>query len=162
MAPADSANTVMLDGSPPKAAMFSRTQRSAAIWSWRPLFPLVAYSVPRLLRSSQPSGPRRYWKVTSTTPRPAKAAPSYQGSRAEPAMKPPPWMKTMTGASPPVEGVHTLSLRQSSEVGVPSSISWGSGSCGQAGPNSAASRGCVHGSTGEGGSQRRAPTGGAA
>ena len=35
-APADSPNTVTRPGSPPKAAMFSRTQRSAATWSSRP------------------------------------------------------------------------------------------------------------------------------
>ena len=33
MAPADWPNTVIRSGSPPKAAMLSRTQRSAAIWS---------------------------------------------------------------------------------------------------------------------------------
>ena len=38
--PADSPNTVMRPGSPPNAAMLSRTQRSASSWSRRPLLPL--------------------------------------------------------------------------------------------------------------------------
>jgi len=106
--PADSPKTVTFEASPPNTAAFARTQRRAAIWSWSPLFPLVAYPGPRPLRSSQPNGPIRYCSVTSTTPRPAKAAPSYQGSRVEPAVKPPPWMKTITGAAPLVDGVQTL------------------------------------------------------
>ncbi len=35
MPPADSPKTVTLSGSPPKAAMFCFTQRSAAIWSMK-------------------------------------------------------------------------------------------------------------------------------
>ena len=37
-APADSPNTVTRSGSPPNAAISSRTQRSAATWSWSPRF----------------------------------------------------------------------------------------------------------------------------
>lgn len=68
----------------------------------------------------------------------------------------------MTGALPVVDGVHTFTVRQSSDVGVPSDISCSSGSCGQAGPSWLASRGSVEGFTGAGGNQRRSPTGGAA
>jgi len=39
MAPADSPKIVTLLGSPPKAAMLSRTHRNAATWSSRPALP---------------------------------------------------------------------------------------------------------------------------
>ena len=42
IAPADSPKSVTFLASPPNRAMFSRTQRSAAIWSSRPLFMLCA------------------------------------------------------------------------------------------------------------------------
>ena len=41
MAPADSPATVMLAGSPPNEAMWSRTQRSAATWSARAALPVA-------------------------------------------------------------------------------------------------------------------------
>ena len=53
MAPADSPQRVTLSGSPPKAAMFSRTHSIAAIWSSSPRL-----AVPSR-RYSQPSGPER-------------------------------------------------------------------------------------------------------
>jgi hypothetical protein len=59
-------------------------------------------------------------------------------------------MKAVTGARPPVDGVETFRVRQSSAVGMIAAISCGSGSCGHAGPNADASRTVVHSGTGRG------------
>ena len=53
VAPADSPKIVTLPGSPPNAAMLSRTQRSAATWSRRPWF------APRSGWARNPSAPSR-------------------------------------------------------------------------------------------------------
>ena len=84
--PADWPAIVTRPGSPPNAAMFSRTHSSAASQS----------RTPRLLGAPamwpNPSNPSRYEIVTVTTPSRVKAAPSYQGLAGEPSVKPPPWM----------------------------------------------------------------------
>ncbi len=56
MAPADSPNTVTFRGSPPKAAIWSRTQRNAAAWSSRPSLPVAGILPPvTSLRFKKPS-----------------------------------------------------------------------------------------------------------
>ena len=58
--PADSPNSVMLSGSPPKDAMFSRTHAMAAIWSRMPLFAAPANSLPNNGSTCRnPNTPRR-------------------------------------------------------------------------------------------------------
>ncbi|MEY9484405.1 hypothetical protein RKD26_000199 [Streptomyces calvus] len=53
IAPADCPKTVTLSGSPPNAAMFSRTQRRAAIWSSSPRLAVPSGN------SRKPSAPSR-------------------------------------------------------------------------------------------------------
>src|SRR4051794_19554582 len=73
---------------------------------------------------------------------------------------------TSTGhGPPPVAGVQTLRYRQSSSpggVGPCANSEIGRFGCGAGGPGASASSSPVHGSTGAGAAQRRAPTGGAA
>ena len=71
--PADSPNTVTRAGSPPNAAMFAFTQRSASIRSSVPKLPdWSAALAPASARSaacrSQPKGPMRYCTATTITP----------------------------------------------------------------------------------------------
>src|SRR5699024_3043493 len=69
-APADSPATVMLSGSPPKATMLSRTQRSAAAWSSRPRFSGRPGTCPK------PSNPSLWLILTTTSPVSARRVPS--------------------------------------------------------------------------------------
>ena len=59
IAPADSPNTVTSSGSPPNAAMCSRTHRSAAIWSSSPSTPLSGCADDRCASSRKPNAPNR-------------------------------------------------------------------------------------------------------
>ena len=65
VAPADSPNTVTWSGSPPNAAMLSRTQASAASWSRR--HRLSSNPAPRSPSSNPPNTPSRYVTLTTTT-----------------------------------------------------------------------------------------------
>ena len=56
--PADSPATVTRSGSPPNAAMLSRTHSSAAIWSRRPRLDGTSASV-TAARSTKPNTPSR-------------------------------------------------------------------------------------------------------
>ena len=78
--PADWPAIVTLDGSPPNAAMLSRTHSRAAIQSRTPRFDGAPWMCPK------PSKPRRYETETVTTPSRLKARPSYQGLAGEPAV----------------------------------------------------------------------------
>ena len=84
--PADWPASVTRSGSPPNAAMFSRTHSSAATQSRTPRFAGAPGTCPN------PSNPSRYDRVTVTTPSRAKAAPSYQALAGDPETYPPPWM----------------------------------------------------------------------
>ena len=77
-APADCPAIVTRAGSPPNAAMLSRTHSKAAIQSSTPRF----CGAPGI--QPNPSKPRRYEIVTVTTPSRANAAPSYQGPACDP------------------------------------------------------------------------------
>jgi hypothetical protein len=164
--PADSPNRVTFSGSPPNAAMWLRTQRSAASWSCSPRLAVAGPSgAPNSLRSRKPSSPSRYCSVTTTIgPAQARRAPSYQWLRALPSISAPPWIHTITGsgrcASAGRSGVHTLSVRQSSCCTLlPLSVMSAPASCGAAGPWSSASFTPSHAGTGCGRRQRSAPTG---
>ena len=84
--PADCPAIVTRDGSPPNAAMFSRTHSSAASQSRTPRLDGAPAMWPK------PSKPSRYETMTVTTPSRLNARPSYQGLAGEPAVYPPPWM----------------------------------------------------------------------
>ena len=77
--PADCPAIVTLAGSPPNAAMLSRTHSRASSQSSTPRFIGASAIQPK------PSKPRRYEIETVTTPSRLKAAPSYQGLAGEPA-----------------------------------------------------------------------------
>src|SRR5918997_505345 len=96
-------------GSPPKAAMFSRTHSRAPTWSSRPR---LAGPPPRY-RTPQPR-PRQLM-TTHTTPSRAKWLPLY--GTDDWISNIPPWIHTMTGnPAAPVSGVQTLRFRQFSPV----------------------------------------------
>ena len=57
--PADSPKTVTLCGSPPKAAISSRTHSSAATTSSMPSLPVLSSPPPSSLPRRKPKGPRR-------------------------------------------------------------------------------------------------------
>ena len=78
--PADCPAIVTRDGSPPNAAMFSRTHSSAASQSRTPRLEGAPGMWPK------PSKPRRYETETVTTPSRLKARPSYQGLAGDPAV----------------------------------------------------------------------------
>ena len=89
--PALSPNIVTEEASPPKSFMFSCTHFRASIWSSIPEFPGAWES----LVVANPSKPRRYCIVTSTTPHRGITSPGL--TAGVPASYPPPWMYTMTG-----------------------------------------------------------------
>jgi len=107
--PADWPAMVTVVGSPPNAAMLSRTHSRPRIMSRRPRFVGASEIHPK------PSKPRRYERATVTMPSRLKERPSYQGLDDDPAKKPPPWIQTRTGslASRLGAGVNTLTLRVS-------------------------------------------------
>ena len=70
IAPADSPKIVTLPGSPPNAAISSRTHSSAATWSSRPTFAMPSS------RCRKPSDPGRQLITTQTTPSRANRLPS--------------------------------------------------------------------------------------
>ncbi|MCY1237813.1 hypothetical protein D9M72_505240 [compost metagenome] len=153
MAPADWPNTVTLAGSPPKAAMLSRTHSRAATWSRRPM---LACPSPR---SRNPSAPTRQLITTQTTPSLAKFVPLY--AAVEPISNAPPWIQTITGRPRlPWSGVQTLRFRQSSPARAVShsvpALSGGASWKGES-PYFMASRTPLQGWTGCGGRSRFTP-----
>src|SRR4051794_21400206 len=97
--------------------------------------------------------------TTTTSPLAARRLPAYHGVDPAPAVKPPPWIQTITGRPPSSDGVQMLSERQSSPVGIcpaPSIVSSGDGFCGAIAPKAVASSTPSHGSTGCGGWNRAA------
>src|SRR3954447_14473540 len=101
-----------------------------------------------------------------TTPCSAKALPSYQRwsaevgtmSAADPVVKPPPWIHTITGAPGSLLlGRQTFRYRQSSSVLAGDCCE---GGCGHGLANSVSCRTSSHGSAVCGAFQRSAPTGG--
>ena len=163
-APADSPNTVTRAGSPPNAAAFARTQRSAAIWSWSPR--LLAAGSPAsasgrrsraLRRDSSPSRPPRRRARRVARRRRAGRRPSRSRTHHRAATR----ARAAPGHRAP--GVNTLSARQSSPISAPASMPSaapsGSVRCGGAAANRVASRSPDHDSAGAGGAKRRAPTG---
>src|SRR5579859_4634159 len=165
----------MFDGSPPNAAMCSRTHESASTMS----------SIPALLsspRARNPSRPIRCVTVTTTTSSAAAStSPLNAISLPDPCKNAPPCSHTSTGRREPseTEGVQTFRRRQSSLTGPPSTGDPPRGysmdssddttgpastkpgcSCGADGPNSSASRTPVHAGAGRGGRNRlRSPAG---
>ena len=57
--PADSPKTVTLPGSPPNAAISSRTHSSAATWSSMASLPVASSPPPSSRARRNPKGPRR-------------------------------------------------------------------------------------------------------
>ena len=60
--------------------------------------------------AKNPNRPRRWLRLTSTTPRRAKALPSYTEGELPPFTKPPPWIQNITGsfAEDGFSGAHTF------------------------------------------------------
>src|SRR6202034_4385910 len=100
---------------------------------------------------------------TTTLLRPARRAPSLSGAHAPPAVKPPPWIQTMTGSCVPGRaGDQTVACRQSSAIARPSSPNQlrPTLTCGADTPGPEQSRQPVHGGAASGGRNRSGPTGG--
>ncbi len=112
IAPADSPATVTRSGSPPNAAMLSRTHSRAASWSSRPRL------AGRVREDAEALDAQAVVDGYEDHPSRANAHPSYTGTAEEPCTSEPPWIQTRTG-SPAArsgcgEGVHTLRFSQSS------------------------------------------------
>src|SRR5450756_1440957 len=105
--PADWPAIVTCEGSPPNAAMLSRTHSRPRIMSRRPRLVGASAIQPK------PSKPRRYERETVTMPSRLYEAPSYHGLDGDPAKNPPPWIQTSTGSltdASPGAGVKTLTF----------------------------------------------------
>ena len=76
--PPDSPKIVTVLGSPPKRAMLSRTQVSAATMSSMPTLPVSAYAAPPIFSSARKPSTLRRWLMdtTTTSPRVARLTPS--------------------------------------------------------------------------------------
>src|SRR5450756_2184170 len=105
--PADCPAIVTCDGSPPNAAMLSRTHSRPRIMSRSPRFVGASEIQPK------PSKPSRYERETVTMPSRLYETPSYHGLDGDPAKNPPPWIQTSTGSltdASPGAGVKTLTF----------------------------------------------------
>ena len=169
--PADSPKIVTLAGSPPKAAMWSRTQpqrgdlveqRDVA----RAREPLVEMVEVREAERAEPVVDRDHDHVAATRQLGGveeRARPDVERAAVDPDHH-----RMVRGdrrvRAERSAGVNTLSERQSSPNGMSSMRRNGVASfdCGARGPHCVASRTPVHGSTGCGGRNRRSPRGGAA
>src|SRR5260370_35101643 len=89
MAPADSPKTVIFPGSPPNAAILSRTHCRAATWSSRPqLLEKPLFSPPLPATCRKPSAPTLQFRETTTTsPLTAKEVLSNQDIEFDPQIK---------------------------------------------------------------------------
>ena len=124
IAPADSPKIVTWSGSPPNAAMLSRTHSSAAIWSRMPALP--GPSKPGRRRSSRCRKPNDAEPVVDrhdddvAVRREARAVVPGRSTRCR-STNAPPWIHTMTGrpASSHVGREH-VEVRQSSLADAPS------------------------------------------
>ncbi|SKU06055.1 Uncharacterised protein [Mycobacteroides abscessus subsp. abscessus] len=147
-------------GSPPKAAMLSRTHVSAAIWSRSAR--LSSKPSPSALSSRPPNAPRRYVTLTTTTlPLAASRAPLYNSSCPAPNTNAPPGIHTITGRLACTSGDHTVTVRHSSPriLGSSRPAPTNDLPCGGNGACSMASRTPSQGSSGTGARNRSCSTG---
>ena len=157
--PADWPATVMLSGSPPKAAISRATHSSAAHWS---ISPKLGGLTPG--RCMKPRAPKRWFTPTTTMSLCcAIGTPLYQSKEPAPVQNAPPCNHSKTGRrAPSAAGVAMVRVRQSSPWGSSKSpmaarkreAGWGG-----MGPLRLASRTPLQGAMGCGVAKRKAPTG---